>query len=53
MREVIDTKEMAELLGVSPATVRRWAAVGILKGKRRRGRWTFNHAAIIHAVKTV
>lgn len=51
MYETVDTKEMAELLGVSPATVRRWAAAGILKGKRRRGRWVFNHRAIVEAVK--
>ena len=52
-RDLVDTKRAAQLIGVSPATVRRWAKDGrldsvILPSGRRR----FDRSTILRALSS-
>jgi adenylate cyclase len=45
--EPLSLKEAAERVGVTPATLRRWAQAGVIPGVNANGGWT--RAAVAHA----
>ena len=47
MSEALTLRDAAERVGVSPATLRRWARTGVVPGVESNGGW--NSAAIAHA----
>ena len=47
MDEALTLRDAAERVGVSPATLRRWARTGVVPGVEANGGW--NSAAVAHA----
>jgi excisionase family DNA binding protein len=52
--KLFDVQQAAELLGVNPGTIRRWAQSGTLKGLKVgvRGDWRFTHEELLKLVRS-